>query len=84
MQATAQETGLMSTLSCRKNDAGQCGNGLRNATIAYPVKVAGGIKWSQLSSYDQSTCGLEQGTGLAFCWGVGSSNVLYCKMHACC
>lgn len=55
---------------CRRNDVGQCGIGLANFSVSVPVKVAGARKWTQISTYRHYTCGLEQDTGIAYCWGV--------------
>jgi hypothetical protein len=39
------------------------------ATEPDPVPVAGGIKWDSLSAGGGISCGVESGTGSAYCWG---------------
>lgn len=41
-----------------------------------PAKVPGGLSFSALSAGGGHTCGLERGTGAAFCWGPGQSGQL--------
>lgn len=38
-----------------------------------PVIVDGGISFAQISAGGSHTCGIESGTGLAWCWGESLS-----------
>ena len=48
---------------------GTSGNGGSSANRTAPVEVAGGRLFSSLAAGGQFTCGVEQATGKAWCWG---------------
>jgi hypothetical protein len=48
---------------------GQLGNNATNVDSSVPLKVMGGRSWSRISAGARHTCGVEAGTGDAYCWG---------------
>ena len=52
---------------------GTSGNGGSSANRTAPVEVAGGRLFSSLAAGGQFTCGVEQATGKAWCWGGNDS-----------
>ena len=61
------------------NGSGQLGIDSTLRYLATPSEVVGGNRFSQISSGAYSTCGLSV-TGVAFCWGLNSSNQLGAKV----
>lgn len=55
------------------NSAGELGDGTNTARTAGPVAVTGGKVFSQIFNiFEKSTCGLEQGSGNVYCWGLNT------------
>jgi hypothetical protein len=57
------------------NAAGRLGTGTGSSEapfIALPTPVAGGVQFSSLEAGGGFACGLEVGSGRAWCWGSGS------------
>ena len=52
---------------------GTSGNGSSTANRGEPVAVTGGKTFASLSAGHFHTCGVEQGTGKAWCWGYNAS-----------
>jgi alpha-tubulin suppressor-like RCC1 family protein len=61
-----------------RNFYGQLGTGdqVVGQDQSMPTAVTGGLKWALLRVGAYFTCGLEQGTSAAYCWGYNSSGQL--------
>ena len=61
-----------------ENQFGQLGiaDSLVTQNTSQPAAVVGGISWSDLSVGAYFVCGVEQGTGAAYCWGLNSAGQL--------
>lgn len=61
-----------------QNQYGQLGIGdsLSGQDQSQPTAVAGGMAWSELDAGAYFTCGVEQGSAAAYCWGINSSGQL--------
>lgn len=51
------------------NPAGEIGDGTSSTVVERPVLVAGGRKWDDIATGRSFSCGVERGTGDAYCWG---------------
>lgn len=60
------------------NHYGQLGIGTAelNTHYAEPKPVAGGHTFASLSAGESHTCGVEEGTGLVYCWGLNLAGQL--------
>jgi alpha-tubulin suppressor-like RCC1 family protein len=54
---------------------GRLGNGTLESTNT-PTEISGGFSWIELSAGHFHTCGIEAGTGDAYCWGQGTEGQL--------
>ncbi len=61
-----------------QNQAGQLGiaDSLRGQNELVPTALAGGRTWSEVDAGAYFSCGVEQGTGAAYCWGLNASGQL--------
>lgn len=83
LAAGAQHTCVLSTAGdayCWGSNAfGQLGSGGATGTGARQLRmvlVAGGRRYDRLVAGDYHTCGIEQGTGDAYCWGRNNAGQL--------
>ena len=63
------ETGTGTAWCWGWNGYGQLGDGTAGTDRRSPVAVKGGRAFVSLVAGQQHTCGLEAGTGTAWCWG---------------
>jgi alpha-tubulin suppressor-like RCC1 family protein len=58
------------------NGAGELGIGTISNSVGLPQPVATSLKFTAISAGAGFTCGLEKGTGFAWCWGDNEVNQL--------
>jgi alpha-tubulin suppressor-like RCC1 family protein len=87
--------GYYSTCALTVDGAGYCWGenqfgqlGLSDDSIGHnesrPMAVAGGITWSVLDAGAYFGCGVQEGTGTAYCWGLNSSGQLGADVSGVC
>ena len=60
------------------------GDSLLGQDQSLPTAVVGGMQWAALKTGAYFTCGLDQGTGAAYCWGYNGSGQLGADAGAVC
>lgn len=55
------------------NPSGQLGDGTAFDDRLEPTAVVGGLQFSSLAAGEEYTCGVEDGTGTAWCWGAAGT-----------